>query len=131
MTQTESGIMMVIPIIMLLVIPILSATISLSLRAMRDLSELTIGSLMTLSMLVFFGPLVYLMGDNFSFIYDFDALDWLICVGVGIVSSFVQICRIKAVKYAEPAKLAVVNYFQSVFQLIFDVLLLSTVFTAQ
>lgn len=105
---------MVIPLIMLLAIPILSATISLSLRAMRELSENTIGGHMTLSMLVFFGPLVYLTGSDLSFVYRFDYLDWIMCILVGIVSSFVQICRIKAVKYEEPARLAVINYFQSV-----------------
>ena len=59
----------------------------------------------------------------------FDGVDWLICVGFGITGVFSQTTRAKAVQYEEPAKLTVLNYFQSVIQLLMDVAALGTAFT--
>lgn len=47
------------------------------------------------------------------------------------MSSWVSIFRSKSYQYQEPAKLAVVSYFQPVFQLMLDVLCFGTLFSMQ
>lgn len=58
-------------------------------------------------------------------------MDYVLCLGLGLTSSIVQISKNKALQYEEPAKLSVLMYFQSVIQLVLDVIFLGTVFTAQ
>lgn len=60
---------------------------------------------------------------------NFEFLDWLILFGLGITSSLMQICRTRSSQYEEPAKLSIVQYFQSVFQLIFDIIFFNTAFS--
>ena len=60
---------------------------------------------------------------------DFSTLDWALSIGVGISTVLSQTSRAKAVHYEEPARLTVLNYFQSVIQLLMDVIFLSTDFT--
>ena len=62
---------------------------------------------------------------------DFNVVDWLICVSFGITGVFSQTTRAKAVQYEEPAKTAVLNYFQSVIQLLMDFAAFRTAFTVQ
>jgi len=85
-------------------------------------------------MLVIFLPASFLTQEEgaglFSFIEPFNIVDWLICVGFGITGVFTQTSRAKAVQYEEPAKLTVLNYFQSVIQLWMDVAVFGTEFTA-
>jgi len=44
----------------------------------------------------------------------FDWVDWLICGCLGLISFSLQIARALSVKYEEPAKVAVLNYFQPI-----------------
>ena len=68
-------------------------------------------------------------GEDLSFINEFTTIDWALAIGVGISTVMSQTTRAKAVHYEEPARLTVLNYFQSVIQLLMDVIFLSTKFT--
>ena len=59
----------------------------------------------------------------------FDRVDWLVTIGLGSSAILNQLCRARAVHYEEPARLTVLNYFQSVIQLFTDVLFLGTDFS--
>ena len=78
-------------------------------------------------------PLSYLgmlvQGDDLSYMNDFNSLDWVLSIGIGISTVLSQTTRAKAVHYEEPARLTVLNYFQSVIQLLMDVIFLSTEFS--
>ena len=81
---------MIIPIITLLLVPILSASQAMVLRSLRELSEYTIGSYMSFSMILIYGPLVYLTENSgFGFLYNFGIIDWLVLIGLGFTSSCV------------------------------------------
>ena len=78
-------------------------------------------------------PLSYLgmlvQEDDLSYMNDFNSLDWVLSIGIGISTVMSQTTRAKAVHYEEPARLTVLNYFQSVIQLLMDVIFLSTEFS--
>lgn len=81
-------------------------------------------------MFLIYGFLVLTVpGQGMGYVSNFQLFDWVVVVCLGISSSCVQICRAKAAQYEEPAKLAVVQYMQSVIQLLFDILLFNTVFS--
>jgi drug/metabolite transporter (DMT)-like permease len=131
--QAESSwFVLILPIIALLFQPILMAVASILLRQLRELSELTLSGYMSYSMTLIYGPIVLLTpSQGLTFLDKFYTIDWIIIIILGFVSSSVQICRARAAKYEEPAKLAGINYFQSVIQLVFDVAFFNTVFSMQ
>lgn len=123
---------LVIPIIMMLCVPIMNAFITILFAKMRGLSELTVCSYQDLILVLFFGPILWLTTkDGFSYFSWFNNFEYLAILGAGISSGLVQVFRMKSVQYHEPAKLAVLNYFQSVFQLLFDILFFQVDFTNQ
>jgi drug/metabolite transporter (DMT)-like permease len=121
---------MIIGTIMLVLIPILSSSVVLFIHHLKSLSEISVSAILTFAILVIYGPLL-LFTDGYRIILDFDSNDWIISILLGLSSSVVQISKNKALQYEEPAKLAVLMYFQSVIQLILDVLFLNTQFTGQ
>ena len=124
---------MLIATVLLILIPILSASVTLFISHLKSLSEITLGAYMTFSILVIYGPYIALWEPTASFdiLSSFTAMDYFLCLGLGLTSSIVQISKNKALQYEEPAKLSALMYFQSVIQLVLDVIFLGTVFTAQ
>jgi drug/metabolite transporter (DMT)-like permease len=100
---------------------------------MRNLSELSITSWLILGMFGIFFPISHFSapeGENgFSFMQAFDLTDYVICVLFGITGVISSTMRAKSIQYEEPAKVTVLNYFQSVIQLLMDVVFLKTPFT--
>lgn len=103
---------------------------------MRSLHEYSISAWLTIGMLIVFLPLCFITtpeteSSTFYFMRDFSLTDFIICLFFGCACVFNGTSRTKAVHYEESAKLAVLNYFQSIIQLCFDVLFLNTPFTLQ
>jgi len=103
---------------------------------MRSLNEYSITGWMMIGMLIVFVPLCVLTApahesSAFYFIREFTYVDWVIFVVFGFIGVFSQTSRAKAVHYEESAKLSVLNYFQSVIQLGFDIIFLHTPFSGQ
>jgi drug/metabolite transporter (DMT)-like permease len=96
---------------------------------MRDLSELTLGAWIVTAMLILYLPIVVIF-YGFSFLSSFNNVDWFICVLLGFTSSSLQIFMAKSTQYEEPARLAVLNYFQPIVQLVLDVIFFQNVFSA-
>ncbi|TNV77065.1 hypothetical protein FGO68_gene12655 [Halteria grandinella] len=127
---------LIIPAILLVAIPFNQCSLQLLLKSMRSLNELSISAWMTLFMLLFFIPMNYLTKpDNasspFYFLSDFDLGSWLISALFGLTGVYSQTTRAKALHYEDSAKLGVLLYFQSVIQLLMDVVFLGTSFTGQ
>lgn len=120
---------------MLLLIPANQCLVQLQLRNMRQLSELSITSWLIIGMFLIFFPISHLTAETglngFSFMTPFTGTDYLICVCFGITGVISSNMRAKSVQYEEPAKLTVLNYFQSIIQLLLDVLFLNTPFNGQ
>ena len=79
---------MILPTILLILIPFLSASVTLFIRHLKSLSEITIGSLMTFAILLIYGPLVYFT-SGFAIFEGFTLLDWVLGLALGITSSVV------------------------------------------
>ena len=80
-------------------------------------------------MTVIYLPIVCIF-YGFAFIYDFTSLDWFICFLLGLTSSSLQVFMAKATQYEEPARLAVLNYFQPIIQLVLDAIFFHNVFNS-
>ena len=127
---------LILPALLLVLIPFNQCSIQLFLRNMRNLSELSISAWMTVGMLLVFLPVSFLQRPEnesslFYFLHGYNYVDWLIAFSFGFCGIYSQTMRAKAVHYEEPARLTVLNYFQSVIQLFMDVLFLNTPFNSQ
>lgn len=105
---------MIIPSILLILIPFNNAAINLFLRQMRDMSELTLGTYIVLAMFIVYLPSLIFGDRGISELKNFTTLDWATAVLLGFTSSSMQILKAKSLKYEEPARLAVLNYFQPI-----------------
>ena len=100
---------MIIPIGALVLLPIINAVSSLLIRQMRELSEYTISSLSSFAIALSYGLVVVLLpSQGFGFLQEFQTFDWLVLMGLSLSSTFLQILRVKAIQYEEPAKLGTV-----------------------
>jgi drug/metabolite transporter (DMT)-like permease len=122
-TEAASSSELIIPSLLLLMIPFNNACINLYLRTMRDLHEVTLGAYIIFALFLVYLPIVVLFYD-FAFLSAFTPLDWLLCVVMGISSVLLQVTKAVSIKYEEPARLAVLYYFQPVIQLVLDILFL-------
>jgi len=104
---------MVLPILCMIVIPINGACIGLTLREMREMNEMTLAAYIVLAMFVVYFPVI-ILGKGFAYLSMFDWVDWLIWVLLGVLSFSLQLARAVSIKYEEPAKVAVLNYFQPI-----------------
>ncbi len=96
----------------LILIPILSASVTLFIRHLKAISEITVGAYMTFAIIIFYGPYVaFGMHNGFTPLKSFTTDDYLLSLGLGLTSSIVQISKNLALRYEEPAKLAVLMYF--------------------
>jgi hypothetical protein len=100
---------MIIPSVLLVFIPFNGAAINLFLRQMRDMSELTLGTYTILAMIVAYIPSCLIGGINE--LKTFYPVDWSMAVLLGFTTSSMHILKAKSLKYEEPARLAVLNYF--------------------
>lgn len=90
--------------------PFNGAIINVLLRDMRDMAELTLSTYIILTMLIVYVP-IFLIFETTDIYYNFTLNDWLVAVLLGFTSSSMPLARIKAIKYEEPARLNILNYF--------------------
>ena len=69
--------------------------------------------------------------DVFGFLTELDLLDWVWVMAFGFASVLNMTTRAIAIQYEEPGRLAYINFFNPVIQLIFDLLVWQSVFTEQ
>lgn len=80
-----------IPSLMLILIPLLSASVTLFIRHLRSISEITVGSIMTFSIILLYGPVIYFtdLPNTKSLIAAFTSIDWVYALMLGLMSSIV------------------------------------------
>ena len=101
--------------------PFNGAAVNLLLRNMRDMAEYTVSTYTIFTMLIVYLPIL-LTFYTFDIYYNFTSIDWCLAVIVGFTSSSMNIVKIRSLKYEEPARLNILNYFQPIIQLFLDVL---------
>lgn len=112
---------LIFPCICLILMPFNGAIISIMLRGMRDMAEFTLSTYIIFTMLVVYLP-IFLVFETTEVYYNFTPYDWVISVLLGFTSSSMQLVRTKALKFEEPARLSILNYFQPIIQLFLDFL---------
>lgn len=110
--------------------PFNGAIISIMLRGMRDMAEFTLSTYIIFTMLVVYLP-IFLIFETTDVYYKFTLNDWFVSVLLGFTSSSMQLVRTKALKFEEPARLSILNYFQPIIQLLLDFLFFQSLFTNQ
>lgn len=113
----------------MIIIPINGACISLTLRSMKDMSEITLSAYIIFSLFIIYAPSVALV-YGFDYLDGFEYIDWSICLLLGFTSSYMHIARSLSIKYEEPARVAVLNYFQPIMQLVLDIMFLKSDFSS-
>ena len=101
--------------------PFNGAVVNLLLRNMRDMAEFTVSTYTIFTMLIVYLPILLTL-YTFDVYYNFTSVDWFLAVIVGFTSSSMNIVKIRSLKYEEPARLNILNYFQPIIQLFLDVL---------
>ncbi len=119
---------LIIPCICLILMPFNGAIITVLVRDMRDMAELTLSTYIVLTMIFVYVP-IFMIFETTDIYYKFTPNDWLIAVLLGFTSSSMPLARVKAMKYEEPARLNILNYFSPIFQLCLDVLFFQSLFT--
>ncbi len=77
------------------------------------MNEITLGAYIIFAMFIVYAPIVTIF-YGYSYLDNFNYADWIVCILLGFTSSFMQIVKALSVKYEEPARLAVLNYFQPI-----------------
>ena len=86
---TQDLVSLIVPIVCLILMPILMAGNILLLRQLRKVNELTIATYMSLSMILFYTPIVYLSGQSLSFVYSLSYEDWVMVFIISVASVFI------------------------------------------
>lgn len=105
---------------------------------MRNLNENSSTSWLVLGMMLLYLPIgitqqsqIETESDVIGFITELNLLDWVWVMAFGLASVLNMTTRAIAIQYEEPGRLAVINFFNPVIQLIFDLLVWQSVFTQQ
>ena len=106
----------------MLAIPILSGLMAIIMRQIRQMSEITVSSFSSYSVVICLGIVNFFSNNEVPFYTNFKLTDWMITIGFGILAACMQICRTRAIQHEEPAKIVVVNYSGAIMQLIADLI---------
>ena len=105
---------------------------------MRNLNENSSTAWLVFGMMLVYLPIGIIQqsqieteSDIFGFMTELNLLDWIWVMAFGLASVLNMTTRAIAIQYEEPGRLAVINFFNPVIQLIFDLLVWQSVFTEQ
>ena len=105
---------------------------------MRNLNENSSTAWLVFGMMLVYLPIGLIQqsqieteSDVFGFMTELNLLDWVWVMAFGLASVLNMTTRAIAIQYEEPGRLAVINFFNPVIQLIFDLLVWQSVFTEQ
>jgi EamA domain-containing membrane protein RarD len=105
---------------------------------MRNLNENSSTAWLVFGMMLVYLPIGLIQqsqieteSDVFGFLTELDLLDWVWVMAFGFASVLNMTTRAIAIQYEEPGRLAFINFFNPVIQLIFDLLVWQSVFTEQ
>ncbi|CDW77318.1 membrane protein [Stylonychia lemnae] len=112
-------------------IPIMGSINSINQHSMRDFNDFTTGTYVNLILLVLFVPYIYIFEDGLIIMNRFEYYDYLQFILLGGTSVCIGLARKRALQYLEPGKLGGINFFQSIIQLMIDILFFGFAFAFQ
>jgi drug/metabolite transporter (DMT)-like permease len=101
------------------------------LRHMKMLHEYTSATYTVMTAVLLYGLQILLSGESLQIISTIDTLDCIILVSVSVFGGFAMVCKAKAMQYEMASRLSILNYLSVILILIFDLLLIGTVFNGQ
>lgn len=113
---------------MLLLGPILMASINISLRYMRKMHEYTTSTYSVLFSLAFYGILIATTEAEFTMFNTFDWHQHAILVFVSLAGGLGMLSKTKALQYEMAGRLGILVYFSIIFTFFFDLMFIGSHF---
>lgn len=113
---------------MLILGPLLMASINISLRYMRRMHEYTTSTYSVLFSLVFYGGLIAVTDAEFSMFENFHGYEHLILIFVSLAGGIGMLSKTKALQYEMAGRLGILVYFSIIFTYFFDMIFIGTKF---
>eukprot|EP00347_Sterkiella_histriomuscorum_P015516 403356734 len=127
--QSQSNLKL-IPLILLVCAAMLMATTNIMLRHMKKMHEYCSATYAVLASIFFFGLGMPVSGSAWTIAQTFESSDYIILVFVAVCGIAGLICKTKAMQYEMASRLSIVIYFSVIFSLVFDLILIGTVFNS-
>jgi drug/metabolite transporter (DMT)-like permease len=113
---------------MLILGPVLMASINISLRYMRKMHEYTTSTYSVLFSLVFYGTLIATTSAEFSMFRTFSGYEHLILIFISLAGGIGMLSKTKALQYEMAGRLGILVYFSIIFTYFFDMLFIGSEF---
>ena len=104
------------------------ATTNILLRHMKKMHEYTSATYAVGTSIFFFGFGIPISGSKMIISAEFDSVDYTVMVFVALCGIAGLICKTKAMQLEMASRLSILIYFSVIFSLVFDLLLIGTVF---
>lgn len=98
------------------------------LRHMKKMHEYTSSIYSVLVSITFFGPSMIISDQEPVVPRSFELNDFLVLVMVSVAGCLSMICKAKAMQLEMASRLSILMYFSIIFTLVFDIMLIGTVF---
>jgi len=114
---------------MLIMVPILFASINISLRHMRSLHELTASIYSVLFALCFFSSLMLITDNHFTMFDTFRYYEHLVLIFISVAGGTGMLLKTRALQYEMAGRLSILGYFSIIFTFFFDLIFIGTDFS--
>lgn len=129
--ESDNSNILMIPFICLLVSPLLMALTNVLLRHMKKMHEYTSSTYSVGLSMVVFGPIMSFSDDKQIITDCFTQSDYIILIMISLMSCIGMLCKAKAMQMEMASRLSILMYFSIIFTLVFDIMLIGTVFNFQ
>lgn len=119
-----------LPLILLICATLLMATTNIMLRKMKKMHEYCSATYTVLTSIPFFGLGMTFSGSEWTIADSFSTSDYIVMTFIALCGISGLICKTKAMQYEMASRLSIVIYFSVIFQLVFDLALIGTVFNS-
>lgn len=117
-----------LPLVLLICATLLMATTNIMLRKMKKMHEYCSATYTVLTSIPFFGLGMAFSDSEWVIADSFSSSDYIVTIFIALCGIFGLISKTKAMQYEMASRLSIVIYFSVIFQLIFDLVLIGTVF---
>ena len=118
----------IIPLLMLVAATLLMATTNIMLRKMKKMHEFCSATYTVMTSLVFFGIGIKLSSQPMTIADTFSPGDYTVMIFIAVCGILGLLCKTKAMQYEMASRLSILIYFNVIFSLVFDLILIGTVF---
>lgn len=111
--------------------PILMGLTNVLLRHMKKMHEYTSSTYSVIMAISLFGPCMFISDQPQMVPENFRFNDYIILIVVSLSGCLAMLCKAKAMQLEMASRLSILMYFSIIFTLVFDIILIGTVFNTQ